>query len=46
MGKDRFEAEQILGGAGLKFRVRATRPSSQLEGGHGFVPGAARGRSC
>lgn len=27
MGKDRFEAERVLGGAGLKFRVRATRPS-------------------
>jgi len=27
MGKDRFEAEQILGNAGLNFRVRATRPS-------------------
>ncbi len=27
MGKDRFEAERILGSAGLNFRVRATRPS-------------------
>jgi len=27
MGKDRFEAERVLGSAGLKFRVRATRPS-------------------
>jgi PASTA domain-containing protein len=27
LGKDRFEAEQVLGNAGLKFRVRATRPS-------------------
>ena len=27
MGKDRFEAERILGDAGLNFRVRATRPS-------------------
>jgi len=31
MGKDRFEAENILGGAGLKFRVRATRPSNQVK---------------
>jgi hypothetical protein len=31
VGKDRFEAEQVLGGAGLNFRVRATRPSSQLK---------------
>lgn len=29
IGKDRFEAEQILGDAGLNFRVRATRPSNQ-----------------
>lgn len=29
VGKDRFEAEQILGDAGLNFRVRATRPSNQ-----------------
>ncbi len=27
MGKDRFEAERVLGNAGLNFRVRATRPS-------------------
>ncbi|MDQ5843791.1 MAG: PASTA domain-containing protein [Acidobacteriota bacterium] len=31
VGKDRFEAERILGDAGLKFRVRATRPSSELK---------------
>jgi len=31
IGKDRFEAENILGGAGLKFRVRATRPSNQVK---------------
>lgn len=29
VGKDRFEAERILGDAGLNFRVRATRPSNQ-----------------
>jgi len=29
IGKDRFEAEQILSDAGLNFRVRATRPSNQ-----------------
>ena len=29
VGKDRFEAEKIFGGAGLNFRVRATRPSNQ-----------------
>lgn len=29
LGKDRFEAERILGDAGLNFRVRATRPSSE-----------------
>lgn len=29
VGKDRFEAEKILGNAGLNFRVRATRPSNQ-----------------
>jgi beta-lactam-binding protein with PASTA domain len=29
VGKDRFEAEQILADAGLNFRVRATRPSNQ-----------------
>ena len=27
VGKDRFEAERVLGTAGLNFRVRATRPS-------------------
>ena len=27
VGKDRFEAERVLGDAGLNFRVRATRPS-------------------
>lgn len=31
VGKDRFEAEHILGDAGLNFRVRATRPSGQLK---------------
>lgn len=31
IGKDRFEAERVLGGAGLNFRVRATRPSSQVK---------------
>ena len=31
MGKDRFEAERVLGDAGLNFRVRATRPSSQVK---------------
>jgi beta-lactam-binding protein with PASTA domain len=30
VGKDRFEAERVLGDAGLNFRVRATRPSSQM----------------
>ena len=30
VGKDRFEAERVLGDAGLKFRVRATRPSGQM----------------
>lgn len=29
VGKDRFEAERILGEVGLNFRVRATRPSNQ-----------------
>lgn len=29
VGKDRFEAERVLGAAGLNFRVRATRPSNQ-----------------
>lgn len=31
VGKDRFEAEQILGKADLNFRVRATRPSNQVQ---------------
>jgi beta-lactam-binding protein with PASTA domain len=31
VGKDRFEAEHILGSAGLNYRVRATRPSNQLQ---------------
>jgi hypothetical protein len=31
VGKDRFEAERVLEGAGLNFRVRATRPSSQVK---------------
>ena len=31
VGKDRFDAEHILGGAGLNYRVRATRPSNQLK---------------
>jgi beta-lactam-binding protein with PASTA domain len=31
LGKDRFEAETVLGGAGLNFRVRATRPSNQVK---------------
>ena len=31
LGKDRFEAERVLGDAGLNFRVRATRPSSQMK---------------
>ena len=30
VGKDRFEAEKILGNAGLNFRVRSTRPSNQV----------------
>ena len=29
VGKDRFEAERVLGEAGLNFRIRATRPSKQ-----------------
>ena len=29
VGKDRFEAERILGEADLKFRVRSTRPSNE-----------------
>ena len=31
VGKDRFEAEHVLGDAGLNYRVRATRPSNQLK---------------
>jgi hypothetical protein len=31
IGKDRFEAERILGEADLKFRVRATRPSNETK---------------
>jgi hypothetical protein len=31
MGKDRFEAERILGEADLKFRVRSTRPSTEAK---------------
>jgi len=31
LGKDRFEAENVLGHAGLNFRVRATRPSNQVK---------------
>jgi beta-lactam-binding protein with PASTA domain len=31
LGRDRFEAENILGKAGLNFRVRATRPSNQVK---------------
>ena len=30
VGKDRFQAEKILGNAGLNFRVRSTRPSNQV----------------
>ena len=30
-GKDRFEAERILGEADLKFRVRSTRPSNETK---------------
>jgi beta-lactam-binding protein with PASTA domain len=30
IGKDRFEAERVLGDAGLNFRVRATRPSNTV----------------
>lgn len=30
-GKDRFEAERILGEADLKFRVRSTRPSNEAK---------------
>lgn len=31
VGKNRFEAETVLGDAGLNFRVRATRPSNELQ---------------
>lgn len=31
VGKDRFEAERILGDAGLNFRVRKSRPNGQLK---------------
>jgi len=31
VGKDRFEAERVLGSASLNFRVRATRPSNQVK---------------
>lgn len=31
VGKNRFEAEQVLSDAGLNFRVRATRPSNELQ---------------
>ena len=31
VGKNRFDAEKILGDADLKFRVRATRPSNQAQ---------------
>lgn len=31
VGKNRLEAEKILGDAGLNFRVRATRPSNRVE---------------
>jgi beta-lactam-binding protein with PASTA domain len=31
VGKNRFDAEKILADADLKFRVRATRPSSEVE---------------
>jgi beta-lactam-binding protein with PASTA domain len=31
VGKDRFEAERVLGDAGLNFRVRSTRPSNQMK---------------
>ena len=30
VGKDRFEAEKVLGQAGLNFRMRSTRPSNQM----------------
>ncbi len=31
VGKDRIEAERVLGAAGLNFRVRATRASNQMQ---------------
>src|ERR1044072_4955821 len=31
VGKDRFEAERVLGASGLNFRVRSTRPSNQMQ---------------
>lgn len=31
VGKNRLEAERVLGDAGLNFRVRASRPSNQLQ---------------
>ncbi len=31
IGKGRFEAERVLGDAGLNFRIRATRPSREVE---------------
>ena len=31
VGQDRFQAEQVLGDAGLNFRVRAYRPSNELK---------------
>jgi beta-lactam-binding protein with PASTA domain len=31
IGKDRFEAEHVLGKAGLNFRVRSTRPNNQMK---------------
>ncbi|HEY6121639.1 MAG TPA: PASTA domain-containing protein [Pyrinomonadaceae bacterium] len=31
LGKDRFEAENVLGHTGLNFRVRASRPSNQVK---------------
>src|SRR6185436_11758252 len=31
VGKDRFEAERILGEADLKFRVRSSRPSNETK---------------
>jgi hypothetical protein len=30
IGKERYEAERVLGDAGLNFRVRATRPSNEV----------------